>query len=83
MCFMEPLTLTTSLILFILVLPTLLQDITGMADKWGSDGENGRIDPFVEIFEVSISLATRFSVSRPEFSCPARPSYDRPYCHMS
>ena len=43
----------------ILVLPTLLQDITGMADKWGNDCENGRIDPFVEIFEVSISPATR------------------------
>lgn len=37
-----------------LVLPTLLQDIANNADKWGNDGKNGRIDPFVEIYDVSL-----------------------------
>ena len=37
-----------------LVLPTLLQDISKNADKWGNDGKNGRIDPFVEIYDVSL-----------------------------
>lgn len=36
-----------------LVLPTLLQDITEKADKWGNDGKTGRIDPFTEIYDVS------------------------------
>ena len=36
-----------------LALPTLLQDIFNKADKWGNDGENGRIDPFIEIYHVS------------------------------
>ena len=36
-----------------LVLPTLLQDITDKADKWGNDGKSGRIDPFTEIYDVS------------------------------
>jgi len=36
-----------------LVLPTLLQDITNSADKWGNGGKNGRIDPFTEIYDVS------------------------------
>ena len=39
----------------ILVLPTLLQDIIEKADKWGSGGKTGRIDPFTEIHEVSRS----------------------------
>ena len=37
-----------------LVLPTLLQDITNNADKWGNDGKNGRIDPFTEIYDVNV-----------------------------
>ena len=37
-----------------LVLPTLLQDIAGRADKWGGDGNAGRIDPFTEIYDVSL-----------------------------
>lgn len=40
------------------VLPSLLQDVIGKADKWGNDGKNGRIDPFVEVFDVSTSLVT-------------------------
>jgi len=24
-----------------------------MADKWGDDGKSGRIDPFIEIYDVS------------------------------
>ena len=39
-------------LIFILVLPTLLQDIMDRADKWGN-GEVGRIDPFTEINTVS------------------------------
>ena len=39
-----------------LVLPTLLQDITNKAEKWGNNGKNGRIDPFTEIYDVSSSL---------------------------
>jgi len=34
-------------------LPTVLQDVTDKADKWGDHGENGRIDPFTEIYDVS------------------------------
>ena len=37
-----------------LVLPTLLQDIASRADKWGGDGNAGRIDPFTEIYDVSL-----------------------------
>lgn len=37
----------------ILALPTLLQDITNKADKWGTDGRSGRINPFTDIFSVS------------------------------
>lgn len=36
------------------VLPALLQDIIDETDKWGNDGENGRIDPFTEINDVSL-----------------------------
>lgn len=36
------------------VFPTLVQDIIGMADEWGNNGESGRIDPFVEIYDVSV-----------------------------
>jgi len=31
-----------------------------MADKWGNDGQNGRIDPFTEIYDVSFFLAAYF-----------------------
>lgn len=27
-----------------------------MADKWETNGESGRIDPFVEIYDVSVSF---------------------------
>lgn len=27
-----------------------------MADKWGNNGKTGRIDPFVEIYDVSVFL---------------------------
>ena len=39
--------------IFISVLPTLLEDITNEADKWGNGGKDGRIDPFTEIYDVS------------------------------
>ena len=36
------------------VLPTLLQDTIDRADKWGDDGKIGRIDPFTEVYDVSV-----------------------------
>ena len=39
---------------FRLVFPVLAQDITERADKWGDGGKNGRIDPFTEIYNVSL-----------------------------
>ena len=41
----------------VLALPTLLQDIISKVDQWGHRGESGRIDPFTEVYDVS--LATR------------------------
>ena len=38
-------------------LPTLLQDIFNVADKWGNDGQSGRIDPFTEVYDVSLFTA--------------------------
>ena len=38
----------------ILVLSTLLQDITDKADRWGDNGKVGRIDPFTEVYDVSL-----------------------------
>ena len=35
------------------VLPTLLQDIFDVTDKWGNGEGNGRIDPFTDINGVS------------------------------
>ena len=40
------------------VLPTLLRDILGKADKWGN---GGRIDPFSEVYDVSIFSGTTVS----------------------
>ena len=40
------------------VLPSLLQDITDRADKWGDHGKTGRIDPFTEVYDVSLSPET-------------------------
>jgi len=38
------------------VLPSLLQDIIDRADKWGNHGKTGRIDPFTEVYDVSLFL---------------------------
>ena len=46
-----------------LVLPTLLQDITDKADKWGNDGKDGRIDPFTEIYDVNFLWHGFFGIS--------------------
>jgi len=32
----------------------MLQDIIDKADKWGNGGKSGRIDPFIEVYDVSI-----------------------------
>ena len=47
-------------LIFIPVLPTLVQDIIVRADKWGADDKNGRIDPFTDIYDVSLFLETPF-----------------------
>ena len=49
---LQVLTLSIGLI-SILVLPTLIQDIVCKADKWGSGGKTGKIDPFIDIYDVS------------------------------
>jgi len=40
------------------VLPSLLEDIIDRADKWGDHGKTGRIDPFTEVYDVSLCLET-------------------------
>ena len=42
-------------LIFVLALPTLLQDIIRKADQWGHRGESGRIDPFTEVYDVSLA----------------------------
>jgi hypothetical protein len=54
------------------VVPTLFQDVTAKADKWGNNGTSGRIDPFTEIFEVSISLPTHTVPLDPALSSPSQ-----------
>jgi hypothetical protein len=69
---------------FIQVLPTLLKDIIDKADRWGNDGESGRIDPFIEIFDVTIFPTTYiFSGHCAELSFPDRFLHDNPYGYMS
>ena len=51
MIFVLLLPITSTILISILVLPTLLQDIIDSADKWGDEG---RIDPFAEIYDVSL-----------------------------
>jgi len=50
-----------------LVLPTLLQDITKNAEKWGNGGKNGRIDPFTDIYDVSFLRHNLFWGTGAEF----------------
>lgn len=56
-----PMKLLTSIVRLILipVLPALFQDMVAKANKWGNGGTSGTIDPFTEIFNVSISLYQR------------------------
>ena len=65
----------------ILVLPTLLQGIVDKADKWGNGGKNGIIDPFSEVYDVSI-FAT-YAPFCTKFPLSARFRPDRPNGHMS
>ena len=37
-----------------LALPKLVQDITDKVAKWGKDGKTGRINPFTDIYHVSL-----------------------------
>ena len=43
-------------------LPTLLRDIFNKADKWGNDGKSGRIDPFTDVYDVSLFIAYVFRI---------------------
>ena len=43
------------------VLPTLLRDIFAQADKWGDGSKGGRINPFIEIYNVGILWHCAFS----------------------
>ena len=43
-------------------LPTLLQDIFNVADKWGDDDQGGRIDPFTVVYDVSLFTAYAFQI---------------------
>lgn len=49
---LEPLTSSIGLIP-ISAIPTLLKDTFDVIGGWGDRGESGRIDPFVEIYEVN------------------------------
>jgi len=66
------------------VLPALLQDITDQADKWGNDDRAGRIDPFTEVFDVSLFHRMSFFFFlrlMPSSSSSAGLRHDRPgYC---
>ena len=53
-CRCDLLSISTARLISISVIPALLQDIIGNADKWGN---SGRIDPFSEIFDVSTHTA--------------------------
>ena len=39
------------------VLPILLEDIIAKSDTWGNGGKNGRIEPFNEVYDVSLFSA--------------------------
>ena len=47
-------------LIFVSALPMLLQDIIKKADTWGNDGKAGRIDPFVETYDVSCIFSVHF-----------------------
>ena len=64
------------------VLPTLLQDVFGEADRWGSADGSGRIDPFARIHDVSLKTGL-FPGPVPSFPPLACFPHDRAYDHMS
>ena len=70
---------------FLLVSMTLLQDTIAKGDKWGNDGEGGRIDPFIEIYDVRTfsKTCTFLAIGDESFPCPARSRHDRPFDGMS
>ena len=63
----------TSISSYFLAIPALLQDAFDKADKWGNDGKNGRIDPFIDVYDVSPLYSTgvwdryEFTLSRSFF----------------
>ena len=66
------------------VLPSLLEDIIDRANKWGDHGKTGRIDPFTEVYDVSLYLETSTIFgSVLSFLLSARFRHDRPYDRMS
>ena len=68
---------------FVLVLPTLLQDIKSRTDKWGNGGKNGRIDSFIEVYDVSFFSRHTFYRIGAEFALSARFPHDRSYDRLS
>ena len=61
----------------------MLRDIIDKTDKWGNNGKSGRIDPFVEIYDVSCPrdvLQLMGLVLSPTFSAGLR--HDRPDDYM-
>ena len=72
--------ISSTILIFVLVLPTLLQDIIDGADNWGDEG---KIDPFTEIYDVSLLGNAHFGGLVLTFRLSARFRHDRPYGHLS
>ena len=79
MTFVPQLLILGVVLISILVLPTLLQDIIDRADKWGDEG---KIDPFTEIYDVSLLGNAHVQGLALIFLLSARFRHDRPYGHV-
>ena len=83
MIFVPQLLISNTVLISTLVLPTLLQDTIDRADKWGDDGRIGRIDPFTEVYDVSLFGNVHFLGLVLSYPRSARVRHDRPCGHMS
>jgi len=56
MCDLRPASAMTPSIglISISVFPLLVQDIANRMDKWGDGGKTGRINPFTDVYNVSL-----------------------------
>ena len=82
MCELRPAAADPGLI-SISVFPSLVQDIADRMDKWGGDGKTGRIDPFTEVYNVSLFFRNIFLEILLSFPLSARLRHDRPHDRMS